>query len=69
MSHLTQAQMHRCRLRDVHDFAIGRHHKDEAIQRLQQMRAQLLDGCATLHRRRGAPSFTKSCKGIEVALS
>jgi len=54
--------MHGGRFRDVHDFAIRSHHEDEAVQRLQQMGAQLLDGGTTLHGGRGAPGFTKSWK-------
>lgn len=30
--HLTQTQVHGGRLRNVHDFAVGSHDKDEAVQ-------------------------------------
>lgn len=45
--HLAQAQMNRRRLGDVHYLAVGGHHEDEPIQRLEQMRAQLFDGHVT----------------------
>lgn len=36
-THLAETQMHRGRFRNVHDFAIRSHHKDEAVQCLQEM--------------------------------
>ena len=34
--------MHAGRLADVHDLAVAGEHEDEAVQRLQQVRAELL---------------------------
>ncbi len=39
---LRQSQMNGSRFRDVHDFPVRRKHEDEPVQRLQEMRAQLL---------------------------
>lgn len=42
--HLTKAQMSGRRFGNVHDFAIGRYHKYETVECLQQIRAELFDG-------------------------
>lgn len=42
--HLAKAQMSGRRFGDVHDFAVGRNHKYETVECLQQIRAELFDG-------------------------
>lgn len=42
--HLAKAQMSGRRFGDVHDFAVGRDHKYETVECLQQIRAELFDG-------------------------
>lgn len=66
--YLAQAQVHRSRLGDVHYLAVGGHHEDEPIERLQQMRAQLFDGHVTWIGRYvlGTPSFPQACERKEI---
>lgn len=40
-SYLRQAEVDGRRLRDVHDFTVRRHNKDEAVQRLKDQRGSL----------------------------
>lgn len=40
-SYLRQAEVDGRRLRDVHDFTVRRHNKDEAVQRLKDQRGPL----------------------------
>lgn len=42
LTHLREAKMDGCCLGDVHDFAVGSYHEDEAIQRLQSQSRETL---------------------------
>ena len=35
---LREAEMRRCRLRDVHDLAVGAHDEQKAVENLRQLR-------------------------------
>ena len=45
---LRQPQVHRSRLGDVHDLAVGGQDEDEAVQRLEEVGAELLQDLRTL---------------------
>ena len=63
--YLTEAKVDTGSLTDVHDLPVRGQHEDEPVQRLEEVRAQLLHHLVSAQGRLHTPALTKTFREIK----